>query len=1085
MRSRYLLLFVLFTSQFIWAQNYNPTKRFTINQGLSCNEITCLYSDKEGLLWIGTTDGLNRFDGYNFVQYKAELNNPFAIPNDRIYKIAEDNNDNIWCATEGGIFKLNLSDNTFASFSKYSDTLLYPDFLPVYDFYIDTINNNIFFLSKYYFGKIDLASGYIERKSVIRNIANGDCRNDFHLNAKDERLLFANGNGIYNYNIENDSLSVQFEAQYGRLNNDGGIRGIQYGLNQEIWIYTPVSIWLCEDNQELTKLISLSGMITNERHILAFEQKSDTTFELFTSHGVFLYDYKHNSVLSSVKLNVPFVSNDQVSSCIFDRSGIYWVGTTSGLFKYNHHRNAIKHYHLSDYFNGSDVDDISSAVFDANGKLWLGLVSGKILVLDIQERNPHKAVLIKLNSNSRIHSLKESKTGNVFVCSDEGLTEYIVPKNNLYTIGTLRSNTFPFDDVVYCINEEDETSWISVENEIMILKKNRTENADNERVSEIVLSDPSFEITITPSCVYLLQAHQIVQFNQKSERIQRVFLPDSGMSFYTSINTLLTLNEQDILVGTSDGLYKYSSMTHKLSLVKIDSLSITGCVNSLIQDSRGKVWIASVGDLISIDFEKNQIHFLGAQHGQRLEVFATRGVAKDPVGKLLFFGHDEFITFNPDSIAGTEKRPNVILTTAILTGKDKYDLRPLLRADTLIVEPGYRNLRINFSALNFWNPQRNQYKYSFEMVNKNENWKSLGDKNYIDLYGIKAGIYLLKIMGSSSNGIWSSNSRDLIIQIKAPILQSRIAIIFYSIALIILFYFSVYFKTRQLRKINKEYKERELIGKKIELQKEELSIKNKNITDSINYAKRIQMALMPSQRLFTKLFPDSFILHIPKDIVSGDFYWINEVGERIYFAAVDCTGHGVPGAFMSVIGFELFRRITETEKKKQPSEILNSLNKGFETVFSDIDNVILRDGMDLAFCAIDHEMKVLEFAGAFNPLYLVRDNTITEIKGDRFSVGLNDEDTNDKSFNNHVIPLLEGDVIYIFTDGFADQFGGPEGKKYKYRRFRHLLLALHQLPMSRQGEFLKRSILDWKGSLDQVDDILVVGIRIDKSYSLK
>jgi len=127
----------------------------------------------------------------------------------------------------------------------------------------------------------------------------------------------------------------------------------------------------------------------------------------------------------------------------------------------------------------------------------------------------------------------------------------------------------------------------------------------------------------------------------------------------------------------------------------------------------------------------------------------------------------------------------------------------------------------------------------------------------------------------------------------------------------------------------------------------------------------------------------------------------------------------------------------------------------------------------------------MEFAGAFNPLYLVRDNTITEIKGDRFSVGLNDEDTNGKSFNNHVIPLLEGDVIYIFTDGFADQFGGPEGKKYKYRRFRHLLLALHQLPMSRQGEFLKRSILDWKGSLDQVDDILVVGIRIGKSYPSK
>jgi serine phosphatase RsbU (regulator of sigma subunit) len=183
---------------------------------------------------------------------------------------------------------------------------------------------------------------------------------------------------------------------------------------------------------------------------------------------------------------------------------------------------------------------------------------------------------------------------------------------------------------------------------------------------------------------------------------------------------------------------------------------------------------------------------------------------------------------------------------------------------------------------------------------------------------------------------------------------------------------------------------------------------------------------------------------------------------------------------MSIIGFDLFRRITEIEKKKQPAEILNSLSQGFESIFRDIEDITLRDGMDAAFCAIDPNYKVLEFSGAFNPLYLVRDNTITEIKGDRFSVGLShvEDALPSQEFRDHVIPLNEGDVIYIFTDGYADQFGGPEGKKYKYRRFRHLLLALHQLPMERQVEFLKRSIMDWKGDLDQVDDILILGIRI-------
>jgi serine phosphatase RsbU (regulator of sigma subunit) len=285
-------------------------------------------------------------------------------------------------------------------------------------------------------------------------------------------------------------------------------------------------------------------------------------------------------------------------------------------------------------------------------------------------------------------------------------------------------------------------------------------------------------------------------------------------------------------------------------------------------------------------------------------------------------------------------------------------------------------------------------------------------------------------------------------------------------------------RTRNLRRINREYKDKERIAKKIEVQKEELTLKNKNITDSINYARRIQLAMMPSDKLFSSVFPDSFILHIPKDIVSGDFYWINQVEDKTFFSAVDCTGHGVPGAFMSIIGVELFRRITEIEGISTPAEVLNSLSRNFERVFGDVDEMKLRDGMDLAFCSLNEDFTLLEYAGAFNPLYIVRDSSIMEIKGDRHSVGVYEKDDNIRYFNNHVIPLKDGDIIYIFTDGFADQFGGPEGKKYKYRRFRHLLLALHQLPMEKQADFLKKSILEWKGDLDQVDDILVMGLRI-------
>lgn len=1083
MRSIYSLLYLLFISQFIWAQKYNPTEIFTINQGLSHNDISCLYSDSRGFLWIGTTDGLNRYDGYSFKKYVVEQNKPSSIPNDHIYKISEDNNNNLWCASEGGLFKLDLLTNTFTSFTEYIDTLLFPELSPVYDFVIDISGNRIFFLSKHYYGKLDLSSKYIERYPLDNSYFSGDFDKKacIEINYNDNSLLIANNERIISHSIEKDSLSFLFDSFGRQFLREGGIRGVLYGLNQEIWVYTSKNVWFCKTDQELIRLSSINNALDYEQNVIALEQISDTTIEIFTSQGLFIYNFNKLSIVKTIVFN--YSSNEYfVSSNIRDISGVSWLGTNNGLLKYNHHKNVFSHYSLSESNGRSISGNISCAVFDANGKLWLGFSSGNLIIADTKSKSFNKSILVNYRNNSRIHSLKESTTGSIFVCSDEGLTEYFIPQRNVYTTSSIRSKNYPIDDIAYAVNDDiPATLWVSMENEASTMEYSLDQYSYSNLSSEIMLSEPCLEINVSSEYVYLLQPFMVLQIELESRQVQHVSFSDSGRGGATSINTVLALNDEDILIGTSDGLFEYNSTKHYLCPYELDSVSINYCINSLVSDDRGRIWMSTSGNIISIDQKKNKISFFNAQDGLSISVFSGRGAAKSPDGRLLFFGKKEFVIFHPDSLINNDKTPEIIITSAILSGKETHNSRYLIGVDTLNIEPEYSNFRINFAALNFWNPKRNQYKYSLELIGKTDKWQSLGNKNYIEFFGLKTGIYSFKLMGSNSNDLWNPDSRELIIHIKAPIWKSRIAIVLYTIALIVLFYFSVYFTTRQLRKINKEYKEKEHISKKIELQKEELSIKNKNITDSINYAKRIQMALMPSQKLFSNLFPDSFILHIPKDIVSGDFYWINEVGGRIYFASVDCTGHGVPGAFMSVIGFDLFRRITETEKKKQPAEILNSLSRGFETVFRDVENVAFRDGMDVAFCAIDHDMKVLEFAGAFNPLYLVRDNTITEIKGDRFSVGLNEDDTDFKSFNNHVIPLADGDVIYIFTDGFADQFGGPEGKKYKYRRFRHLLLALHQLPMKRQGEFLRRSILDWKGSLDQVDDILVVGIRIGHS----
>jgi serine phosphatase RsbU (regulator of sigma subunit) len=275
-------------------------------------------------------------------------------------------------------------------------------------------------------------------------------------------------------------------------------------------------------------------------------------------------------------------------------------------------------------------------------------------------------------------------------------------------------------------------------------------------------------------------------------------------------------------------------------------------------------------------------------------------------------------------------------------------------------------------------------------------------------------------------------------------------------------------------------KEKEAAAKLVEKHREELMVKNKNITDSINYAKRIQLALLPSQEMFMKILPDSFILYKPKDIVSGDFYWITEEKDKIFVAAVDCTGHGVPGAFVSIIGFELFRKITSEEGIKNPSEILDLLNMHFAQIFSDGEHIYLQDGMDLSLCILDRKSKLLEYAGAFNPLYLIRHETIIEVKANRLSVGAGAYTfSEDHEFKSHQIKLQKDDVIYLFSDGYSDQFGGPEGKKFKYRRFRHLLLTIHKIPMDKQKAILEASIEEWRGNYEQIDDIMVIGIKPD------
>ena len=264
----------------------------------------------------------------------------------------------------------------------------------------------------------------------------------------------------------------------------------------------------------------------------------------------------------------------------------------------------------------------------------------------------------------------------------------------------------------------------------------------------------------------------------------------------------------------------------------------------------------------------------------------------------------------------------------------------------------------------------------------------------------------------------------------------------------------------------------------LEKQKEIIEQKSIQITDSIDYAKTIQEAILPDDEKLNALFSEHFILYKPKAIVSGDFYWVAKKGNKIICAVADCTGHGVPGAFMSLLGHNMLENVIQHDNALNPGEILTALNEEIVTRFSKSkERETVMHGMDIALISIDYKTRILEYAGAKNALYIVRNSELIEIKADKNSTGFVGKDHSKVNFLNNSVSLQKGDMLYMFSDGFPDQKGGVAKKKFFYQPFKDLLISIHELPPAEQKQRLDAVMVDWIGEGEQIDDILVMGIR--------
>jgi serine phosphatase RsbU (regulator of sigma subunit) len=345
---------------------------------------------------------------------------------------------------------------------------------------------------------------------------------------------------------------------------------------------------------------------------------------------------------------------------------------------------------------------------------------------------------------------------------------------------------------------------------------------------------------------------------------------------------------------------------------------------------------------------------------------------------------------------------------------------------------------------------------------------------------VEDGDYVFMVKARNSDGVESESPVTIRISISPPIWKRWWFILLSALIVLYVFYLFVKIRERNHRKMEETLKRmldertREVVA-----QKEEIERKNKDITDSINYAQRIQEAILPVKESLTAVFPDSFIYYAPRDIVSGDFYLVHSSGNKVIIVCADATGHGVPGAFVSMISVTIIKDILNRGQFNGPAEILYNLDHEICQIFNQADQKTrTTDGLDISVCEIDTESGLLTFSSAMRPILMISNESFVYVRGSKHSIGMS-RHSDHKVFDEHKIQLTAGDLIYLFSDGFPDQFGGDKGKKLKISGLKDLVWSLRKSPMHEQDHLIREMFQTWKGEKAQVDDVLMIGLRYD------
>jgi serine phosphatase RsbU (regulator of sigma subunit)/sugar lactone lactonase YvrE len=563
--------------------------------------------------------------------------------------------------------------------------------------------------------------------------------------------------------------------------------------------------------------------------------------------------------------------------------------------------------------------------------------------------------------------------------------------------------------------------------------------------------------------IWLASAHNQVTYIADGV-IQNIDTPFNGALI--EITCFAEDQNKFIWAGTDgNGIFQLTGSPQK-TYGTIDGLRSDHCYGMAI-DQHNRIWVTHRGAISRIDLNKKTVQIIEPTETEDV-LFAYNAIATANNG-IVYFGSDQ-------GIVEYDMRKDEIAEVEPIIHLKKLWINDSLYTSSLIeLKHGDYQLKLEVIAISLKNPEGVIYQYFLEGYDTD--WSTPTTDRQIVYNKLSDGHYVLRVRAFNANGFGGGNELAIQLHIALPFWKTWWFLIACIIGLIGFVLLIIYSRERTLRQnqLNLQ-KALDLRTKEVVKQKELLELSNKDITDSIKYAKNIQQAMLPSHDMLNQHFTDSFIYFKPRDIVSGDFYTIEKFNDIVVVSCADCTGHGVPGAFMSLIGSTILKEVTTDKNVQNASEVLVKLDARLRDMLTKQGATSVSDGMDISIFDFNTKTRKLRLASANRSTFLWHNQTWIEIKGDRRNVG-GAEAHSSKAYTLHEYEMHPGDAIYMFSDGITDQFGGVSGKKIKKSGLLDWIQSIHQRPMMEQREFIKKQFKSWKENMEQTDDVIVMGIR--------